>query len=115
MKLIKIVYLISFVFLLVYCNKEPAESTTGIIAVSVNDNDIDETPVPDVEITITPGDIVNTTTANGIATFEVDPGDYFVNAAVCCVGPGNIIYHEPITVISNKTVEVKLTACLRCL
>ena len=115
LKLIKAVCLVSLVFFLAYCNKERTESTAGIISVSVIDNDSKETPVSDVEITITPGGIVKKTNADGIASFEVDPGDYFVDAAVCCVGPGYIIYHEPITVLANETVEVELSACLRCL
>lgn len=115
MKLIYSVFLLSLLFFLASCNKKPTESRTGIITVSVIDNDPEETPVPDVEITVTPGDITKKTNANGIASFEVDPGDYYVDADVCCVGPGYINYHEPITVVANDTVEVELLACLRCL
>jgi len=97
------------------CKKEPTESKLGIISVTVVDNDSEETPVPDVEITITPGDLVKKTDANGNCSFEVDPGSYYVDAEVCCVGPGFIEYHEPVTVVENKTVKVKLTACLSCL
>jgi hypothetical protein len=89
-------------------------SQTGIISVSVVDNDPDETPIPDVEITITPGNIVKMTDANGLCNFELDPGDYYVDAAVCCIGPGNIHYHELAKVSANETKEVKLVGCLRC-
>jgi hypothetical protein len=99
---------------LVYCNKEPSESAAGIISVSVIDNDSESTPVPNVEIRISPGDIILKTNADGIAISEVDPGDYFVDADVCCVGPGFIHYHEPIRVIANNTVEVELAACSLC-
>jgi len=91
-----------------------ATDSLGTISVSVNDNDPNQTPVPNVTITIMPSNIVQRTDANGITNFEVKPGDYFVDAEVCCVGPGNIIYHEPVTVVANKTSEVKLTACLLC-
>ena len=91
-------------FVLISCDKKSTEFKTGIISVSVIDNDPEETPVPNVEITITPGDIIKKTNASGIASFEVDPGDYYVDADVCCIGPGYIHYHEPITVISDETV-----------
>ena len=114
-KLIYSVFLIFFLFIFVSCDDEPIKSKTGIISVSVIDNDPEETPVPDVEITITPGGIVKKTNAKGLCSFEVNPGDYFIDAEVCCIGPGNIHYHEPVVVVENKTVEVKLVACLRCL
>jgi len=104
----------SLLFFSISCNKEPAESGTGIISVSVIDNDAEKTPVPDVEITIAPGDITGETDARGIASFEVDTGNYFVDADVCCMGPGFIQYHEPVTVLAGDTAEVALTACLRC-
>ena len=115
MKLIYSVFLVFLLFFLVSCNKKPTESKTAIISVSVVDNDSEETPVSDVEITITPGGIIKKTNENGIASFKVDPGDYYVEADVCCIGPGYIHYHEPITVVANETVEVELLACLRCL
>ena len=100
---------------MVSCSNEPAESITGIISVSVVDNDPDKTPVPDVEITVTPGDFTRMTDANGTASFEVDPGDYFVDADVCCAGPGYIHYYEAVTAVAHQTAELELTACLRCL
>ena len=97
------------------CNKAPAEPVTGVISVSVIDNDAGNTPVPDVDITIKPGDLNGRTDASGTARFEVDPGDYYVDADVCCIGPGFIQYHEPVTVLAHDTAEVELSACLRCL
>jgi hypothetical protein len=99
----------------VSCDKEPAETGTGVISVSVIDNDADKTPVPDVDITITPGDIYGKTDAFGTATFEVDTGDYYVDADVCCIGPGFIQYHESVKVLIDDTAKVELSACLRCL
>jgi len=98
----------------VSCNKEPAETSKGIIYVSVVDNDAEKTPVPDVEIVITPGDITGKTNASGKASFKVDPGGYYVDADVCCIGPGFIQFHEPVTVTADDTAKVTLSACLRC-
>jgi len=108
--------LFSFLFFFsIGCNDKPTESQLGIIAVIVVDNDVAETPVPGVEITITPGDLAKQTDANGLCSFEIDPGAYYVDAEVCCIGPGYIHYHEPVTVVENETTEVTLLACLRCL
>ena len=96
------------------CDNAPTESKLGIISVIVVDNDFNGTPVPNVEITVTPIDIVQKTDSNGICNFEVEPGNYFVDAEVCCAGPGNIEYHVPVKVIENKTADVKLLACLSC-
>ncbi len=101
-------------FNLVSCDNTPTESRSGVISVTVVDNDANETPVPNVEITVTPISIVQRTDPNGICNFEVEPGDYFVDAEVCCLGPGNIVYHVPVQVIENKTSNVKLEACLSC-
>lgn len=96
------------------CDDLATESKLGVISVIVVDNDLNGAPVPNVEITVTPFDIVQKTDSNGISNFEVEPGNYFVDAEVCCVGPGNIEYHVPVKVIENKTAEVKLLACLSC-
>ena len=114
-KIFNSVFLITSLFFLVCCNQEPTESTTGTISVLVVDNDSEETPVADVEITITPGNNTKKTNADGMTSFEVNASDYFVDAEVCCVGPGYIHYHEPVTVTANQSVEVKLIACLKCL
>lgn len=112
---ITIFIFVSSFFLLVCCNKEPDESTTGTISILVVDNDSEETPIPNVEITITPGNIIKMTNADGMAGFKVNTGDYYVNADVCCTGPGYIQYHEPVTVMANQSVNVKMIGCLRCL
>lgn len=110
------VFLISLVSYSISCNKKPTESNMGIISVTVVDNDAEETPVSNVEITLTPGgDLVQMTDGNGICSFEVNPGNYYVDAKLCCAGPGFIEYHEPVSVVDNETVDVRLVACLRCL
>ncbi len=107
--------LFCFVFLnSISCNDVVTEPRLGVISVIVVDNDLNKTPVPNVEITVTPIDIVQKTDSNGICNFEVEPGNYFVDAAVCCAGPGNIEYHVPVKVIENKTADVELLACLSC-
>ena len=116
---IKIKLIISASFYLLFfnsisCDNAPTESKLGVISVIVVDNDLNETPVPNVEITITLIDIVQKTDSNGICNFEVEPGNYFVEAEVCCTGPGNIEYHVLVKVIENKTADVKLLACLSC-
>ena len=103
-----------FFFNSISCDNAPTETKLGVISVIVVDNDLNETPVPNVEITITPIDIVQKTDSNGICNFEVEPGNYFIDAEVCCSGPGNIEYHVPVKVIENKTADVKLLACLSC-
>lgn len=111
-------YLVLLIPLLLYlfsCNGKLLESTTGTISVSVVDNDSAETPIPDVEITIIPGNIVKKTDTNGLCNFDVCPGDYYVDADVCCAGPGTIHYHEPVAVVKNATKEVTLVGCLICL
>ena len=70
--------------------------------------------VADVEITLTPINLVLNTDKNGLAVFKVPPGDYFVDAHVCCAGPGNIDYHLPVAVQVDRTTEVELGACLEC-
>ena len=114
---IKLIISALFCFLFfnsISCDNAPTESELGVISVIVVDNDLNGTPVPNVEITVTPIDIVQKTDANGICNFEVEPGNYFVDAEVCCAGPGNIEYHVSVKVIENKTADVKLLACLSC-
>jgi hypothetical protein len=106
---------VASVFLVVHCSRKQSEPTTGIISVLVVDNDPEGTPIPDVEITVLPGNLTGMTDADGKASFEVEAGEYFVDAEVCCVGPGNIHFHESVKVIAEQSVEVKLTGCLRCL
>ncbi len=118
MKLINKLIFSSFLYLIFFntisCNYTPTDSGLGIISVSVVDNDANKTPVPDVDITITPGNIVSKTDVNGISNFEVEPGNYFVNAQVCCLGPGFIIYNVPVQVVEDRTSNIELEACLSC-
>jgi len=101
-------------FISISCDDSTTESRLGLISVVVVDNDSIATPVPNVEITITPIDIIKMTDSNGTCSFEVKPGNYFVDAEVCCQGTGNIEYHIPVNVVENKTSDVKLLACLNC-
>ena len=94
------------------CDDSTTESGLGVISVVVVDNDLSKTPVPDVEIIVTPIGIVKMTDSTGTCNFEVKPGNYFVNAEVCCQGPGNIEYHVPANVVEDNTFNVKLEACL---
>lgn len=71
--------------------------------------------VSGVDITIAGTDFAAETNQDGIAEFEIPPGDYFVDAQVCCAGPGHIQHHRPITVETGKTLTVDLRACLRCI
>ncbi len=115
--IIKLIMSVLFCFVFfnsVSCDNTPTESSLGVISVTVVDNDANKTPVPNVEITVTPINIVQQTDSNGICNFEVEPGDYFVDAEICCLGPGNILYHVPVQVNENKTSNVKLEACLSC-
>jgi len=113
-KLIISALLYFLLFNSVSCNNTPTESRLGIISVSVVDNDANKTPVPNVNITITPGNIIQVTNLNGITNFEVEPGNYFVDAQVCCLGPGFIIYHVPVQVTEDRTSNIELEACLSC-
>lgn len=94
-------------------DKNPVDATVGFISVLVMDSE--EGPVADVLITVNPGNREARTGENGLAIFAVPPGDYFVDAQVCCIGPRFIPYHEPVTVVKNDTSRVQLNACLRCL
>ena len=96
------------------CSNDLTQPTTGVLIVSVNDLS-SQVPVPGVEIEITPVGLVSTTNNEGVAVFEVAPGDYFVNASVCCRGPGFIEYQVPITVAGGETQAVELQACLACI
>jgi hypothetical protein len=95
------------------CGNDPQRPGTGVISVSVI-NIGTEDPVEGVEIVVNPVKVAGQTDADGLAVFTIAPGDYFIDAHVCCVGPGFIEYHEPVTVVAGKTEEVTLTACLDC-
>ena len=99
------------------CNHDLAQQKIGVLKVSVNDQTVtvSQTPVSGVEIEIAPVGLVSTTNNEGVAIFELASGDYFVNASVCCQGPGFIEYHVPITVAGGETQAVELQACLACI
>lgn len=92
----------------------PDPPRNGTISALVIDDGLNQ-PVEDVTITVTPGNIVMKTDSNGLAVFEVPPGEYFVDASVCCAGPGGIEYHLSVTVSEGETTRVKMQACLICL
>lgn len=103
-----------FLFLFLSCS-ESANSETSTISVYVVDNDPDETPIQNIMIVLNPDSLIKETDETGFCSFEVDAGDYFVKADLCCIGPGFIHYNEPVTVLKGEDKNIKLIACLRCL
>jgi hypothetical protein len=93
------------------CDEDPIHPAAGVIAVSVMDGG---SPVSGVEIRIAPRGLTATTDSQGVAQFEVAPGDYFVDAKLCCIGASLIEYHVPVTVASGESEAVELRACLVC-
>ena len=91
----------------------PEAAKPGIISALVVDENLNG-PVADVTSTVMPGNIVMKTDRNGLAIFEVAPGEYFVDASVCCAGVGDIEYHISIIVSEGETTRVKMEACLAC-
>lgn len=89
------------------------EDEVGYVSVQVVDED--ENPVGEVEIYLAPDSLLKLTDSTGHAFFTIDPGDYFIDAKVCCSGPGFINYHEPVEVEERDTVKKQLRACLKCL
>lgn len=85
----------------------------GYISVTVIDENNEL--VKDVEIYLNPDSISIVTDLNGNAFFNVEVGDYFIDADVCCIGPSYIKYHEPVTVERNDTVKKELHACSVCM
>ena len=95
------------------CGDEPPVAPEmGIIVVSVLNNST--VPVPDVEVSLSGTNLVGRTDRDGKVVFRVASGRYFVDAQVCCVGPGFIEHHKAVRIIEGKTVEVVLEACLEC-
>ncbi len=94
------------------CSDSPEQPRTGTVSALVIDPSLG--PVGDVEITLSPTNLVSKTDKDGLAVFQVPPGDYFIDAKVCCLGPGFIDYHLGVTVRIGKTVELELRACLAC-
>ena len=89
------------------------QAKSGFVYAYVIDEGLHQ-PVPEVTIALTPGNRVATTDKRGLVVFEVPPGDYFVDADVCCVGPGFIEYHVAVKVVGGETARVTLKACLAC-
>jgi hypothetical protein len=102
------------IFNQISCSDEVTDTEQGTVVVLVVDNDTSETPIPNIEITLTPINEIKFTDSNGTCNFNVRPGSYYVDAEVCCAGAGNIIFHELINVSENKTTNVKLVGCLSC-
>jgi len=99
------------------CSDSPdaprSSAKTGFVYAFVIDGG-GKQPVADVTITLTPGNHVAITDKRGLAVFEVPAGDYFVDAQVCCIGPGFIEYHVAVEVVGGETARVTLEACLAC-
>jgi len=98
--------------LLAGCHEDPVNPPRGFLSVTVVD--ASGPPVADVEVRVVPPDLTAVTDAQGVATFELAPGDYFVDANLCCRGPGFIDYHVPVTVNASETASVQLESCLTC-
>ncbi|SMO86978.1 hypothetical protein [Gracilimonas mengyeensis] len=104
---------LSFSFSSCKTSTEPNEREKGHVSVLVIDQN--EIPVKDIEIYLAPESILKVTDTNGRAFFTVDVGDYFIDADICCMGPGFIKYHVPVTVEKSDTVKQILHACSACL
>ena len=98
--------------LLASCDADPVHTGPGFISVSVVDNT--GPPGSDVEVRIAPLGLTAMTDAHGVALFKVAPGDYFVDASLCCRGPAFIDYHVPVTVTASERESVELQSCLTC-
>jgi len=92
---------------------KPTEPETGYISVHVYDT-ASERPIQDAEITVVPGDLVQLTDVNGRTVFEVDPGEYYVDAEICCFIIFPVEYHIPVTVTKRDTVKVEMADCFSC-
>ena len=104
--------LIFGLILLANCNEDPIAPPIGFVSVTVIDSS--GPPVSGVEVRVVPQGLAATTDTRGVALFRLPPGDYFVDANLCCVGPGLIDYHVPVTVTAGATEAVELQACLFC-
>ena len=97
------------------CSPDSAETKTGTyINVFTLDNDQVHTPITGTEVTLAPINTVLTTDENGKCSFMVVPGDYVIQASLCCVGPGYIQYKDSVTVTLHQTVTDTLFGCLTC-
>jgi hypothetical protein len=98
--------------LLASCDEDPNHTGPGFISVSVVDSS--GPPVSGVEVRIAPLGLTAMTDAQGVASFKLAPGDYFVDASLCCRGPAFIDYHVPVTVTASERASVRLQSCLTC-
>ena len=107
-------YLLFFVLIILVlsCEDEPTEVKTGTIYVLVLDES--NSPVSNEKIIIIPDSLVKYTDANGVCKFEVEPGDYYVNAHLPGPGPAGYYYHKLVTIKSSETIKLKFLACLTC-
>ena len=104
---------VTFALMLSGCgDDDPEKPGVGFLSVFVVDDMAG--PVSGQAITISPAGREAETGAEGTVLFELTPGAYFVDADVCCVGPGFIEYHVPVTVERGDTARVTLDACLAC-
>ena len=104
------VLILSVGCLLVFgCDLNP----TGFIVVTVLDTG--NAPAG-FEIQIFPSfyDLIAITDDQGVARFEVEPGDYFVDASLPWTWPAPRKHHVPVTVHGRETVQVQLRACSNC-
>lgn len=113
MKVVYVFFLAVLVPALLSCSDDETTSPeTGTITAVVTDSMVGA--VAGVEITLLPLGIVEETGEDGRAVFTVPVGNYFVDAKVCCIGPGWFDYHIAVKVEAGKTVEVEMAACLAC-
>jgi len=96
------------------CDEDvPTRVPTGRISVTVVDISTVQ-PMPGIAVTIAGTGLSAETDAAGAALFTVEVGDYFVDARVCCVGPGLIDHHVPVSVAVGETAAVTLHGCTSC-
>jgi hypothetical protein len=98
--------------LLLQCAGDSTSPFDGTLSVYVLDNQVG--PVAGQSIAISPDGMTAQTNTHGVAVFLLPAGDHFVDAQVCCLGPGYINYHVPVAVRASDTVSVTLRACLTC-
>jgi hypothetical protein len=103
------------ILFLQFCTGESHDSNMATLLVRIVDNNQEETPIPDVEVIITPGNLIKKTDLKGECRFDLKPGDYFVAAEVCCIGPGNIRYYNSVNLSASETKTLKFYGCLACL
>lgn len=98
--------------LVVGCDDDSVHGGPGVLSVSIVDATRQSTA--DIEVRIEPLGLRAMTDAQGVASFSLPPGGYFVDARVCCRGPSYIDYHVPAIVTAWETTTVVLHSCLGC-